>query len=66
MAWEGAAAMDEAADRAFEELMGLRRNATEEQNQGMDTLVQWLARWFRTAGYKRLCRPLITSKRGEG
>jgi len=60
------AAMDEAGQQAHEELARLRREATPEQCEGVDLLIEWLKSWFRTAGYKRLCRPLVYTKQKEG
>lgn len=59
------AAMDEAGQRAHEELANIRIKATSEQCEGMDLLINWLRAHYRTAGYKRLCRPLVYKKKEE-
>lgn len=55
----GFAEMDAAAKLAHEELAEMRADATLECREGLDLMVDWLKRHFRTADYKRLCRPLV-------
>jgi len=55
--------MDQAGRQAHEELARLRAKATPEQVQSMDLLIEWLKAWYRAAGYRRLCRPLVYGKK---
>lgn len=52
-------AMDEAADAAHEELQDIRNKMSAEELGGVEQLIDWLARHYLKAGYKRLCRPLV-------
>ena len=53
------AAMDEAGQQAHAELAKIRAGLTPEQETGVRVIIGWLQRNYRTAGYKRLCRPLV-------
>ena len=59
MAFDGAA-MDEAARKAHERLTEMLAAMTEEQRAGAESVFSWLTAWYREAGYKRLCRPIVS------
>lgn len=59
----GFAEMNEAARVAHGELELLRSKMSPEQQQGAQAIVDWLKKHYLEAGYKRLCRPLVSSKR---
>lgn len=63
MASDRMAAMDEAGRVAHEELVKLQADMTLEARQGAQVMVDWLKKHFRTAGYERLCRPLVHNNR---
>jgi len=52
-------AMDEARDDAVSEFRRLLANLEPAEREGARLVAEWLAAWYRLAGYKRLCRFLI-------
>ncbi|HUT15459.1 MAG TPA: hypothetical protein VMY98_04360 [Anaerolineae bacterium] len=54
------ATMDEAGRKAHERLNEMLAAMTEEQRTGAESVFSWLTAWYRTAGYQRLCRPLVS------
>ncbi|HUT15489.1 MAG TPA: hypothetical protein VMY98_04515 [Anaerolineae bacterium] len=55
--------MDAAATRAHERLNEGLAAMTEEERKGAEFVFSWLTAWYRTAGYKRLCRPIVNKGR---
>ncbi len=60
MAEFDATKMDEAANKAQEELDDIR----EKNEEGVKAVEDWVKKWVRTAGYKRLAK--ILAGRWEG
>jgi len=53
------AAMDEAGREAHEKLKEKLEAMTDEQRAGAESIFSWLTAWYKEAGYKRLCRPIV-------
>ncbi len=61
MTWtsEDSAMMDSAARDAARELLELvEKNVAADRDTTATEVQAWMAKWWRTAGYKRLCRTL--------
>lgn len=51
--------MDDAAQKAQEELAGWMDKCNQDQHQGIKFIAEWWNKYFMTAGHKRLGRVLL-------
>ena len=55
--------MDAAGREAHERLKEKLDAMTDEQRAGAESIFSWLTAWYRDAGYKRLCQPIVNKGR---